>query len=196
MPYIFLFLSFWLTLQLAALSALCLPGLTLPLAFSLPYLLRSGIELHLLFTHILNSCLVSYFSTCFILFSYLIPCFTFSLAACLTFYHCPFFIFYFISRLTRQSTFPSRISFARSSRLEVFCKKGILKNFAKFTAKHRCQRCQNTFSYRTPPVAASILLMWPHTFCYYILKKFLKTLQIQCSVLLLPDLWGQWSVAM
>ena len=50
---------------------------------------------------------------------------------------------------------------------EVFCKKGVLKNFTKFTGKHLCQslffnkvaeyRCfpvkifQNTFFYRTPP---------------------------------------------
>ena len=27
----------------------------------------------------------------------------------------------------------------RSSRLEVFCKKGVLRNFAKFTGKHLCQ---------------------------------------------------------
>ena len=27
----------------------------------------------------------------------------------------------------------------RSSRPEVFCKKGVLKNFAKFTRKHLCQ---------------------------------------------------------
>ena len=26
-----------------------------------------------------------------------------------------------------------------SSRLEVFCKKGVLRNFAKFTGKHLCQ---------------------------------------------------------
>ena len=30
-------------------------------------------------------------------------------------------------------------SVARSSRLEVFCKKGVLKKFAKFTGKHLCQ---------------------------------------------------------
>ena len=29
--------------------------------------------------------------------------------------------------------------FYKSSRLEVFCKKGVLKNFAKFTEKHLCQ---------------------------------------------------------
>ena len=56
----------------------------------------------------------------------------------------------------------------RSSRAEVFCKKGVLRNFAKFTRKHLCQRLffnkvaglgeisKNTFFYRTPPVAASI----------------------------------------
>ena len=27
----------------------------------------------------------------------------------------------------------------RNSRLEVFCKKGVLRNFTKFTGKHRCQ---------------------------------------------------------
>ena len=27
----------------------------------------------------------------------------------------------------------------RSSHLELFCKKGVLKNFAKFTGKHPCQ---------------------------------------------------------
>ena len=39
----------------------------------------------------------------------------------------------------------------RSSRSEVFCKRGALKNFTKLTGKHLCQ---NLF-YRAPPVAAS-----------------------------------------
>ena len=76
----------------------------------------------------------------------------------------------------------------RYSRPGVFCKKGVLRNFAKFIGKHLCQNlvfnnvvglrpeacnfikketlvqvfscefCEisrNTFSYRTPPVAAS-----------------------------------------
>ena len=67
----------------------------------------------------------------------------------------------------------------RSSRPEVLYKKGVLRNFAKFTGKHLCQSlffnrnfikketlaqvfycefCEiskNTFSYGTPPVAAS-----------------------------------------
>ena len=59
----------------------------------------------------------------------------------------------------------------RSRRPKVFCKKGVLKNFAKFTGKHLCQSpffdkvaglrkfweiFKNTFSYRTPLVAASV----------------------------------------
>ena len=64
---------------------------------------------------------------------------------------------------------------ARSSHPGVFCRKGVLRNFAKFTGKHLCQSlffnkketlvqvfscefCEiskNTFSYRTPLVATS-----------------------------------------
>ena len=60
----------------------------------------------------------------------------------------------------------------RSSRLEVFCKKGVLGNFPKFTGKHHnfikketlaqvfsCEFWEiikNPFSYRTLPVAASV----------------------------------------
>ena len=60
----------------------------------------------------------------------------------------------------------------RSSRQEVFCKKGALKNFTRFTGKHLCQSLcfnkvaglwpetfKNIFFYRTPMVVASILLM-------------------------------------
>ena len=61
----------------------------------------------------------------------------------------------------------------RNSRPEVFCNKGVLRNFAEFTGCVRvsflikketlvqvlsCEFCEiskNTFSYRTPPVAAS-----------------------------------------
>ena len=73
--------------------------------------------------------------------------------------------------------------FVRSSHQEVFCKKGVLRNFEKLTRKHlcgslffdkvaglnlikkktlaqvfSCQFCEiskNTFSYRRPPVAAA-----------------------------------------
>ena len=74
----------------------------------------------------------------------------------------------------------------RSSRPEVFCKKGVLRNFAKLTEKHVCQslffnkvagltpatllkmrlwhsgfpvnfaKFLRTFFYRIPPVAASV----------------------------------------
>ena len=76
----------------------------------------------------------------------------------------------------------------RSSRPGVFCKKGVLRNFAKFTAKHLCQSLLQVFScefceisetnffYRTPLVATCanlpkggnswILLGLPFTFCY------------------------------
>ena len=66
--------------------------------------------------------------------------------------------------------------FCRSSRPEVFCKKAVLSNFVKITEKYLCQSlffnkvaglrvvfsckfceiCKNTFSYKTPPVAASV----------------------------------------
>ena len=56
----------------------------------------------------------------------------------------------------------------RSSRLQMFFKKGVLKNFANFIGKHLCRSLfllklqtlrleifKNTFPYRIPPVAAS-----------------------------------------
>ena len=58
-----------------------------------------------------------------------------------------------------------------SIRQEVLYKKGVLRNFAKFTGKHKkgkketpaqvfsCEFCntyKNSFSYRIPPVAASV----------------------------------------
>ena len=67
----------------------------------------------------------------------------------------------------------SRLYFAieikeRSNHQDVFCKKGALRNFAKFAGKHLCQSLyfnkvaglrlqisQNTFFYRTPLKAAS-----------------------------------------
>ena len=43
----------------------------------------------------------------------------------------------------------------RSSRPEVFCKKGVLKNFAKFTGKHLCQ---SLFSNKVAGLRAATLL--------------------------------------
>ena len=86
----------------------------------------------------------------------------------------------------------------RSSRPEVFCKKGVLRSFAKFTGKHLCQGLffnkvaglketlaqvfsgkfweisKNIFSYTKPPVAASILLY------FYVI--FYKTMSFICNI--------------
>ena len=68
----------------------------------------------------------------------------------------------------------------RSCLPDLFCKKGVLGNFAKFTGKHLCQRLyfnkvadsdtgaflwilrsiQEHLFYRTPPVAASEYSRW------------------------------------
>ena len=90
----------------------------------------------------------------------------------------------------------------RSSRPEVFCEKGILRNFAKLTGKQQCQTlffngnfikketlallfscefCEiskNTFSYRTFPVAASVNMTFQNAkwlfFCFWhLIKTFL-----------------------
>ena len=39
----------------------------------------------------------------------------------------------------RTTKSDSNTNFLKNSRSEVFRKKGILKNFAKFTGKHQCQ---------------------------------------------------------
>ena len=41
---------------------------------------------------------------------------------------------------TWSTVFQLKVLKLRSSRLEVFCKKGFLKNFTRFTGKHLCQR--------------------------------------------------------
>ena len=60
------------------------------------------------------------------------------------------------------------MSFFRSSCPEVFCEKGVLRNFAKFLffieketlaqvlSCEFCEISKNNFSYRTPLVAASV----------------------------------------
>ena len=50
----------------------------------------------------------------------------------------------------------------RSNRLEVFCEKGVLKNFAKFTEKHLCQ---------------SLFLISPEATRVFYKKVFLKVSQ-------------------
>ena len=61
----------------------------------------------------------------------------------------------------------------RSRRPYVFCKKGVLRNFAKFTGKHLCQSlffnevAGDTFFYRTPVVAASRPDIYPIYALFY-----------------------------
>ena len=90
--------------------------------------------------------------------------------------------------------------FTRSSRPEVFCKKGVLRNFTKFTGKHLCQRLffnnvaglrpatllkkrrwhrcfhanfVSIFSYKTPLMASSIFCV--HLICYIHRSKLLHS---------------------
>ena len=37
-----------------------------------------------------------------------------------------------------------KLDYIRSSRPEVFCKKGVLRNFPKFTGNHLCQSLRST----------------------------------------------------
>ena len=50
-----------------------------------------------------------------------------------------FFIKDFFKETTDLVTFTEKILYAEAVTQEVFCKKGVLKNFAKFTGKHLCQ---------------------------------------------------------
>ena len=62
----------------------------------------------------------------------------------------------------------------RSSRLEVFCRKGVLRNFAKFTGKHLCQKL---FFNKVAGLRPSTLLkkgLWDRCFPVNFVK-FLRT---------------------
>ena len=84
-------------------------------------------------------------------------------------------IFPELSKGQERVSIPYNRAQIRSSRPEVFCKRGVLRNIAKFTGKHLCQSlfikketlaqvfsCEffdiskNTFFHRTHPTAASV----------------------------------------
>ena len=68
-----------------------------------------------------------------------------------------------------------RCSLDRSSRLEVFCKRGVLKSFAKFTGKHLCQSL--LFLNKVAGLRTAILLkerLW-HRYFPVNFAKFLRT---------------------
>ena len=109
---------------------------------------------------------------------------------------------------------------SRSTHPEVFCKKGVLRNFAKFTGKRLCQSLfynkvaglrpqacnfiikeplaqvfsyefcaifKNTFSYRTPLLAASVLAP-PKLLTYSLQSKFFDISQpLRCFTILPPN---------
>ena len=62
----------------------------------------------------------------------------------------------------------------RSSRLKVFCKKGVLRNFAKFTGKHVCQSLFFNKVAGLRPANLLKIRLW-HTFFPVNLPKFLRT---------------------
>ena len=78
-------------------------------------------------------------------------------------------VFNFVSLISVRQI----LRFDNSSLPEVFCKKVVLRNFAKFTRKHLCQsvppvpqpcnfiKIESTFSYRTLLVANSALHITP-----------------------------------
>ena len=65
------------------------------------------------------------------------------------------------------------IKTTRSCRTEVFCKKGVLKNFAKFTGKHLCQRLF-LIKFQKPPATLLKKRFWRKCFPVN-LAKFLRT---------------------
>ena len=82
--------------------------------------------------------------------------------------------------LPQKVTPPSSITWtkSRSSRPEVFCKKGVFENFAKVFSCELCDIFKNTFFQRAPPVAASEKLKAEAVVRRCSVKKvFLKILQ-------------------
>ena len=105
--------------------------------------------------------------------------------------------------------FKFNLIFPRSSRPEVFCKKGVLRNFEKFTGKHLCQSlffnkvaglrlffikketlaqvfsCEfldiskNTFYCRTPPMTASLFRLIYIRYKYLLKGVFEKILIVK-----------------
>ena len=81
--------------------------------------------------------------------------------------------------------------FHRSSRPEVYCKKGVLRNFVKLTGKHLCQSLflNKVAGLRTATVLKKILLhrSFPVNF-----EKFLRTRFLQYSSGRLLLIWVRW----
>ena len=49
-------------------------------------------------------------------------------------------IHFILTNIKNSTTLKVKLRNFKSSRPDVFCEKGVLRNFAKFTGKHLCQR--------------------------------------------------------
>ena len=79
----------------------------------------------------------------------------------------------------------------RSSRLEVLCKKGVLKNFSKFTRKHLCQSLffkketlAQVFSFEFCEILRTHFLQNTSSGCLWYFHYSLFSLPLYCSALL------------
>ena len=84
------------------------------------------------------------------------------------------YVFLYICLLMENYVKSKSAEKVRSSRPEVFCKKGVLRNFAKFTGKHLCQ---SLFFNEVTSLSPAILLkkrFWHRRFPVN-LAKFLRT---------------------
>ena len=74
----------------------------------------------------------------------------------------------------RSGKFASFFQVFRSSRLEVFCKKGAVRNFAKYTGKHLCQSLFFNKALGLRPVTLLKKRLW--RWCFSVsFAKFLRT---------------------
>ena len=83
----------------------------------------------------------------------------------------------------KMSGFTFRVIVPRSSRLEVFCKKGVLRKFAKFTGKHLCRpKACNLIKKET------LAQVFSCEFCEFSKNIFFpRTLPVAASVFFIPD---------
>ena len=91
--------------------------------------------------------------------------------------HSPFHSYHLYTKSPSHSHLPSLFNpivistFYRSSRPELFCRKGVLRNFAKFTGKHLCQ---SVFFNKVAPATLLKKRLWHRSFPVNF-AKFLRT---------------------
>ena len=88
--------------------------------------------------------------------------------------------FVWVQRINFSKKLSVLVTTLRSSRPEVFCKKGVLRNFAKFTGKHLCQ---SLFFNKAAGLRPTTLLkkrLWHRCFPVNFVK-FLRTTFLQNS---------------